>query len=268
MRRREFIGLVGGAAAWPIAARTQQVMPVVGILSGSSVESFAILLGVAFRQGLSESGFVEGQNVVFEPRWANGQFERLPDLADALVGRRPAVIVTVTLPAALAAKAASSAIPVVFVIGEDPIKVGLVASFSRPGGNVTGMTNFMNVLGAKRLELVSEAVPKAAVLALLVNPNNPNAEPDTRDLQVAASALGRPLHVLTAKADPEIEAAFVACVERQVGALFVNIDPFLFARRPVLTALAAHHRVPTIFPLREYVVEGGLMSYGASFATA
>jgi putative ABC transport system substrate-binding protein len=182
--------------------------------------------------------------------------------------RRPAVIATVTLPAALAAKAASSTIPVVFVIGEDPIKVGLVASFSRPGGNVTGMTNFMNVLGAMRLELVSEAVPKTAVLALLVNPNNPNAEPDTRDLQAAADALGRRLHVLTAKTEPEIEMAFAATVERKVGALFINTDPSFFSRREQFAALAARHRVPTIFPFREYVTAGGLMSYGASFATA
>lgn len=193
MRRREFLAGLGGAAALPLAAPAP---------CGSSAEAFATL-GAAFRQGLNESGFVEGRNVVFESRWANGQFERLPDLADALVGRRPAVIVTVTLPGALAAKAASNNIPIVFVVGEDPVKVGLVASFSRLGGNVTGMTSFMNVLGVKRLELVSEAVPKATALALLVNPNNPNAESDTRDLQVAANALDRRLHILTAKTDPD-----------------------------------------------------------------
>jgi putative ABC transport system substrate-binding protein len=173
-----------------------------------------------------------------------------------------------TLPAALAAKAASGVIPVVFVIGEDPVKVGLVASLGRPGGNVTGITNFMNVLGAKRLELVSEAVPTATVLALLVNPNNPNAEPDTRDLAVAAQALGRRLHVLNASTEQELDTAFVAAVEQKVGALFINIDSFLFARRQQIALLAARHKVPTIHPFREYAAAGGLMSYGASYVTA
>jgi putative ABC transport system substrate-binding protein len=268
MRRREFITLLGGgAAAWPLAARAQQRMPVIGILSGGSAEGFAPF-GAAFRMGLNENGFVEGNNVAFESRWANGQYDRLPGLAADLVGRQPAVIATLTLPAALAAKAATSTVPVVFAIGEDPVKVGLVASFSRPGGNVTGMTNFMNVLGAKRLELVSEAVPTAAVLGLLVNPNNPNAEADSRDLQAAAHALGRRLHVLTASTDHEIETAFAAAVEQNVGALFINIDSFLFLRRQQIAALAARHKVPTIHPFREYVAAGGLMSYGANFLTA
>ena len=269
MKRREFITLLGGAAAtWPLTARAQQpAIPVIGILSGGSAEASAPQLA-AFRQGLSESGFIDGKSVVFEPRWADGQFDRLPGLAAELVGRQPAVIATVTLPGALAAKGATSTIPVVFVVGEDPLKVGLVASFSQPGGNVTGITNFMNVLGAKRLELVSEAVPNATVLALLVNPNNPNAEPDTEDLQRAADALGRRLHVLTAKNEREIEMAFAAARERQVGALFVNIDPFFFSQREQFAALAGRHRVPTIFPYREYVMAGGLMSYGASFTTA
>ena len=184
-----------------------------------------------------------------------------------LVGRASA-IATVTLPAALAAKAATATVPVVFVIGEDPVKVGLVASFSRPGGNVTGITNFMNVLGAKRLELVSEVVPGAAVLALLVNPKNPNSEPDTRDLKAAAQALGRRLIVLTASTDHDIETAFVAAVEQKVGALFINIDSFLSSRNQQIAALAARHKNPTIHPFREYVAAGGLMSYGASFAAA
>src|SRR5215208_4564823 len=200
VRRREFIVLVGGAAAWPLAAHAQQRMPVIGILGGGSAEPFA-QVETAFRKGLDEGGSVGGTNLAFESRWANGQVDRLPGLAAELVGRGPNVIATMTLPAALAAKAATSTIPVVFVIGEDPVKVGLVASFNRPGGNVTGITNFMNVLGAKRLELVSEAVPTATVLGLLVNPNNPNAEPDTRDLQAAAHVLGRRLDVLTASTD-------------------------------------------------------------------
>jgi putative ABC transport system substrate-binding protein len=266
--RRQFISLLGGAGAWPLAARAQQpTMPVVGFLIGGWPESFAPF-EPAFRKGLNEVGFPDGSNVAFETRWANGQVDRLPGLAADLVGRRPTVIATQTLPAALAAKNATSTIPVVFVIGEDPVKVGLVGSFSRPGGNVTGMTNFMNVLGAKRLELVSEAVPTAVVLGLLVNPNNPNAEADIRDLQAAAQALGRRLHVLTASTDQELEAAFAAAVEHKVGALFINIDSFLFDRRQQIAALAARHKVPTIHPFREYVAAGGLMSYGASFVAA
>ena len=268
MGRREFVALLGGGAAWPLAARAQQgAMPVIGILIGGWTESFAPF-EPAFRKGLSEGGFPDGSNAHFESRWANGQVDRLPGLAVDLVGRKPTVIATQTLPAALAAKAATSTIPVVFVIGEDPLKVGLVGSLSRPGGNVTGMTNFMNVLGAKRLELVSEAVPAAVVLGLLVNPTNPNAEADTHDLQAAAQALGRQLQVLTAGTDPELEAAFAAAVDQKVGALFINIDSFLFDRRQQIAALAARHKVPTIHPFREYVAAGGLMSYGASFVDA
>ena len=268
MRRRDFITLLGGTAAWPLAARAQQpAMPVIGILIGGWAESFAPFEPV-FRKGLNEGGFPDGSNVPFESRRANGQVDQLPALAADLVGRRPTVIATQTLPAALAAKAATNTIPIVFVIGEDPVKVGLVGSLSRPSGNVTGMTNFMNVLGAKRLELVAEAVPSAVVLGLLVNPTNPNAEADTRDLQVAAQALGRRLQVLTAHTDKELEIAFAAAVEHKVGALFINIDSFLFDRRQQIAALAARHRVPTIHPFREYVAAGGLMSYGASFVDA
>jgi putative tryptophan/tyrosine transport system substrate-binding protein len=270
VRRRHFIMLLGGAAAaWPLAARSQQqaATPVIGILIGGWAESFAPFEPI-FRKGLNEGGVPDGSNVPFESRRANGQVDLLPALAADLVGRRPTVIATQTLPAALAAKAATTTIPVVFVIGEDPIKVGLVGSLSRPGGNVTGMTNFMNVLGAKRLELVAEAVPTAVVLGLLVNPTNPNAEADTRDLQAAAQALGRRLQVLTAHTDQELETAFVAAVEQKVGALFINIDSFLFDRRQQIAALAARHQVPTIHPFREYVAAGGLMSYGASFVDA
>ena len=267
MRRREFITLISGVVAWPVSAQAQVPMPVIGVLGGGPAESFEPV-AAAFRQGLSEGGFVEGRNVVFEYRWAGGQFDKLPSLAADLVSRKPAVIATVTLPGALAAKAATGSIPIIFVIGEDPVKAGLVASLNRPGGNVTGMSNFMNVLGAKRLELVSEAVGKDAVLALLVNPNNPNAEPDTKDLQAAAGALGHRLEVLQASNEREIETAFAAAVERKVGALFINIDPFLFSQRELLVALAARDRVPTIYPFREMVVAGGLMSYGASFPKA
>ena len=268
MKRREFITLLGGAAAaWPLATSAQQAAPVIGFLGGGSAVVFAPF-EPPFRKGLTEGGFADGTTVALESRWANGQVDRLPALAADLIARKPTVIATMTLPAALAAKAATRTIPIVFVIGEDPVKVGLVASFSRPGDNVTGMTNFMNVLGAKRLELVSEVVPGATVLALLVNPNNPNAEPDTRDLQAAAQALGRRLIVLTASTDRDIEAAFTAAVERNVRALFINIDSFLTSRNPQIAALAARHRIPTIHPFREYVAAGGLMSYGASFADA
>jgi putative ABC transport system substrate-binding protein len=269
MKRREFITLVGGAAAaWPVRARAQQPgMPVLGILTGGTAESFAPF-EPAFRKGLNEGGFPAGSNVPFEFGGSNGQVDRLPALAADLVGRRPAVVATQTLPAALAAKGATSTIPIVFVVGEDPIKVGLVKSLSRPGGNVTGVTNFMNVLGTKRLELVSEAVPTAMVLGLLVNPTNPNAQADTGDLQAAAQGLGRRLQVLTAGTERELETAFAAAVEQKVGALFINIDSFLFARREQITALAARHQIPTIHPFREYVAAGGLMSYGASVVDA
>jgi putative tryptophan/tyrosine transport system substrate-binding protein len=217
---------------------------------------------------LAEVGFVEGKNLAFEYRWAQGHFERLPGLAIDLVGRGPAVIVTNTLPAALAAKEATNTIPVVFVIGEDPIKVGLVTSLNRPSANVTGVTNFMNVLGAKRLELAGEVVPKAEAIALLVNRSNPNAEADTADLRVAADVLGRRVIVLTASSDAEIEAAFQTAVQHSVGAMFVNIDTFFVSHREQFATLAARYGIPTIYPLREFVVAGGLMSYGANFANA
>jgi ABC-type uncharacterized transport system substrate-binding protein len=268
MVRRKLLTLLGSSAvAWPIAAGAQlSATPVIGILGGSA-ESFAPFEPV-FRRGLNDGGFLDGSTARFESRWANGQVDRLPALAIDLVRQRPTIIATQTLPAALAAKAATSTIPVVFVIGEDPIKVGLVGSLSRPAGNVTGVTNFMNVLGSKRLELVSEAVPTAVVLGLLVNPTNPNAEADTRDLQAAAQALGRQLQVLTAGTDHELETAFATAVEQKVGALFINIDSFLFNRRQEIAALAARYHVPTIHPFREYVAAGGLMSYGASFVDA
>jgi putative tryptophan/tyrosine transport system substrate-binding protein len=268
MRRREFMAALGGAAAWPLVARGQQPpMPMIGILSGGSPENFAPFQA-PLREGLAEVGFVEGKNLAFEYRWAQGHFEQLPGLAIDLVGRGPAVIVTNTLPAALAAKEATNTIPVVFVIGEDPIKVGLVTSLNRPTANVTGVTNFMNVLGAKRLELAGEVVPKAEAIALLVNRSNPNAEADTSDLRAAADVLGRRVIVLTASNDAEIEEAFHAAAQQSVGALFVNIDPLFFSHRELLAALAARYDIPTIYPLREFVVAGGLMSYGANFANA
>ena len=269
MRRRDFITFLGGAAAaWPFAARAQQpALPVIGLLAGGSPESFAPS-AAAFRQGLQEAGVVEGTNAVIEARWARGEFDRLPELAADLVAHRAAVIVTQTLPAALAAKAATTTIPVVFVIGEDPVEVGLVRTLNRPGGNVTGLSNFMNLLGAKRLELLAETVPNASALALLVNPNNPNAEPDTKTLQAAAQALGRRIEVLKAASETDLERAFATIAEQRLGGLFVNIDSFFAARADQVVALAARHRVPASYPLRQFVAAGGLMSYDASFADA
>ena len=269
MKRREFIALLGGAfASWPLAARAQQpAMPVIGLLIGGWPEPFAPALA-GFRLGLNEVGFGEGKNVAIESRWARGQFDRLPQLAADLVGRQVAGIVTATLPAALAAKAATTTIPIVFVVGEDPVKVGLVASLNRPGSNVTGLSNFANLLAAKRLELIAETAPTATVLGLLVNSKNPNAEPDTRELQTAARALGRELQVLTASTEGDLETAFAVVAQQRLGALCVNIDSFFGSRVEQIVALAAHHRVPTIYPLRSFVAAGGLMSYDASYTDA
>jgi len=269
MKRREFITLLGGAAtAWPLAARgQQQAMPVIGMLGGGAPESFTSALA-GFSQGLQEGGIVEGRNAAIEARWARGEYGRLPGLAADLVARGPAVIVTQTLPAALAAKAATTKIPIVFVIGEDPVEVGLVQTLNRPGGNVTGLSNFMNLLAAKRLEVLSETVPSANTLALLVNPSNPNADPDTKNLQAAAQALGRRIEVLRAASEAELETAFTAMTEQRLGALFVNIDSFFTAHADQIVALAARHRVPASYPLRHFVTAGGLMSYDANFTEA
>jgi putative tryptophan/tyrosine transport system substrate-binding protein len=269
MTRRELITLLGGATvAWPVGARGQQpAMPVIGFLSGGSPESVTPALA-GFREGLQEAGVVEGRSAAIEARWARGQFDRLPGLATDLIGRRVAVIVTSTLPAALAAKAATPTIPIVFVIGEDPVEVGLVQTLNRPGGNVTGLSNFMNLLGAKRLELLAETVPNANALAILVNQNNPNAELDSRNLRAAAQALGRRMEVLKAASEGELETAFTAIAEQRLGALFVNIDSFFAAHADQVVALAARHRVPASYPLRHFVAAGGLMSYDANFVDA
>jgi ABC-type uncharacterized transport system substrate-binding protein len=268
MKRREFIALLGGAAAaWPLAGRAQQRMPVIGLLGGGAPESFAPALA-SFRQGLQEAGIVEGRNAAIEARWARGEYERLPGLAADLVGQGPAVIVTQTLPAALAAKSATAKIPVVFVIGEDPVEMGLVQTLNRPGGNVTGLSNFMNLLAAKRLELLSETVPNANAVALLVNPNNPNSDPDSKNLQAAAQALGRRIEVLKAASETELESVFAGITQQRLGALFVNIDSFFAAHADQMVALAARHSLPASYPLRHFVTAGGLMSYDANFAEA
>jgi putative tryptophan/tyrosine transport system substrate-binding protein len=263
MRRREFITLVGGAATWPLAARAQQpAMPVVGFLNhGLSGESAPLVVG--FRQGLSESGYVEGRSVAINYRWAEGQFDRLPALAKELVESGAAAMFAGSPPAVLAAKAASVTIPIVFSMGEDPVREGLVASLNRPGGNVTGFTHFANQLVGKRLGLLRDIAPKAAVLAFLVNPNNPNAEFDTKEVQAAADAIGLQLKVLTAGAERDLEIAFGAIAQQRIGALLVGVDgTFLFPHREQIAALALRHAVPTMYDRREFPAAGGLMSYG------
>jgi putative ABC transport system substrate-binding protein len=253
-RRREFITLLGGAAAaWPIAARAQQAgVPVVGWL-GSTSPAFAANILHTFRRGLNEAGYIEGQNVAIEYRWAEGQYNRLPGLVAELVRRQVAVITgTGSTAAALAAKAATETIPVVFVVGTDPVTAGLVASLNRPGGNLTGVSVLNVEVTPKRLELLHELAPAATTVALLVNPTNPYAVPEIRESEVAARALGLRLHVLNASNQNEIDSAFVALVEQRAGALLVGADPvFQLSLRNQLVALAARHRLPTIYGYRE-----------------
>ena len=268
MRRREFVALLGGAAAaWPLAARAQQsAMPVIGYLYEGSPEPTAQLLA-AFRKGLSESGYVEERSVTIEFRWAQGQYDRLPELAAELVRRRVAVIVAPGgMPAAIAAKAATTTIPIVFGTGSDPVQYGLVASLSRPGGNVTGVSAMNVELTAKRLGLLHDLLPGAARFAVLVNPNSPFTESAITDLRKAASSIGRQLEVLTASTNHDINAAFATLVQKRADALFINGDAFFTSRVVQLATLAVHHRVPAIYSVREFVAVGGLISYGASFA--
>jgi putative tryptophan/tyrosine transport system substrate-binding protein len=265
MRRREFILGLGSAATWPLAARAQQpAMPVVGYLGSRSAESDAPFLG-AFRQGLGEVGYVEGRNVRIEYRWAEAQLRRLPALAADLVQLRPAVIVTAGGPAAPAAKAATSSIPIVFSTGSDPVGVGLVASMNRPGGNLTGVTNFSRALGSKRVELMRQLLPKASALAVLANPDSPDAAYQTMDVQAAARAVGWEVLVLNAHTDREIDSAFASMVEHRVGGLMVNVDGFFFTRRDYIIARAARHSIPTFYGLGEFPPAGGLISYSTSF---
>jgi putative ABC transport system substrate-binding protein len=265
-QRREFITLLGSAAvALPFAARAQQpTMPVIGLLSSTSAEAYASRVA-AFRQGLSETGYVEGRNVAIEYRWAESQYDRLPGMAAELVRRQVAVIAAISTPAALAAKAATTIIPIVFEMGADPVAVGLIASLSRPGGNLTGVSLLNVGLASKRLELLHELVPTATITAALSNPTNPNAETLSRELQVAARSLGVQLHVLNASTTGDFDLVFATLLKLRADALVIGSDPFFNSISEQLAALAFRHAVPTIYQYRAFAAAGGLMSYGGSF---
>jgi putative tryptophan/tyrosine transport system substrate-binding protein len=266
MRRRDFITLGGAVVAWPIAGRAQQPpVPVIGFLHSGSPQADIL---TAFGQGLHEVGYVEGQNLAIEYRWAHDQFDQLPGLAADLVRREVAVIFAGALPAAIAAKSATATIPIVFLIGGDPVTVGLVTSLSRPIGNVTGVTVFSGTLLAKRLELLHELVPTAALIAVLVNPNNPNAETRSRDVHEAASAIGQQIQILSVSSARDFVPAFTTIVHQRAGALLVGDDPLFSSHRRELVTLAARHEVPTIYFQREFVAAGGLISYATKYSDA
>ena len=268
MRRRDFIILLVPMGGWPSAVRAQQkAMPVVGFLNGGA-PSMADPFMAAFHQGLSETGYVEGQNLTIEHRWAENHYDRLPLLASDLVGHKVDVIVTIGGPSALAAKSATSTIPIVFSGVGDPVGFGLVASLARPSGNLTGFSNINVELTPKRLELLSELVPQAKVIALLVNPNNSNTEIIIRDMPEAARAKGVQLPILKAGTEREIDAAFATLVELHAGGLVVAGDPFFFSRREQLLALASRHAVPANYMWREFPAAGGLISYGTKVTEA
>jgi putative ABC transport system substrate-binding protein len=267
-RRRHFITLLGGAAAaWPLAARAQQpAMPVVGFLNFASTDGYRPMV-TAFRQGLQEFGYVEGRNVAIEFRWAEGRSDRLPAMAADLVHRQVTVIAATTTPAALAAKAATTTIPIVFEMGGDPIRLGLVASFNRPGGNVTGVTQLNTEVTPKRLELLHELLPTATVIALLVNPTDPVlAEANTRNLQAAARAFGLQPHVLHASTERDFDEVFASLIQLRAGGLVIGPDSFLLGRSAQLAALTVRYGVPAVFEGREFVAAGGLASYGGNQA--
>jgi ABC-type uncharacterized transport system substrate-binding protein len=265
--RREFITLLGGAAAWPLVAHAQQSMPVIGFFRSTTAAPFAPIVA-EFRKGLGEEGFIEGRNVVIEQRWADNQLDRLPDLAADLARRKVAVIVG-NSPALEAAKVASPTVPMVFVAGDDPVKMGLVASLNRPEGNVTGVTFFGgSLLGAKRLELLHQLVPKSAVVAVLMDPHNPAFEAGLPTVETAARALGLQLVLVKAASERDLEAAFARIVATGAGAMLFGGGPVLRSQLQQVVALAARHAIPTIYELRDYVEAGGLISYAASFPAA
>jgi putative tryptophan/tyrosine transport system substrate-binding protein len=264
VKRRQFITLLGGVAAWPLAGRAQQpAMPVIGFLDGASADGKAVPIA-AFRQGLKEAGYVEGQNAAIEFRFAENQYDRLPSMAADLVRLKVTAIAAFGTPAVLAAKVTTSTIPIVFVTGDDPIKIGFTASLNRPSGNLTGVTTLASEVGPKRLELLHELLPSATIIAVLVNPTNANAEAQSRDLQAAAPALGVQLHVLHASTENDLNIAFVTLLQRRAGALVIATDSFMIIQIKHIAALAARHAVPTIFQFREFAAAGGLMSYGGS----
>ena len=267
MRRREFIAALGGAAAWPLAARAQQPpMPVIGFLNAVSPGPWANLLA-AFHKGLNETGYVEGRNVTIEYRWAEGKYDRLPVLAADLVRRMVSVIVaTGGTPSALAVKSATKTIPVVFTVGADPVSLGLVESLNRPAGNMTGVNLLVSTLGAKRLGLMRDLVPTARLMAMLVNPDNVLAKLQQVDIQQAAVAINQDLRILTASSERELDAAFESMLQFGVQALLVGSDAFFNSRRDKITTLAARHRIPALYEEREFAVAGGLISYGTSIS--
>ena len=268
MRRRAFITLLSGATGWPIAARAQQpAMPVVGFLNPGSRADFGHH-AEAFLKGLKESGFIEGENITVEYRWAEGRYERLPQHAEELVKLRVAVIAVGSPPATFAAKAATSTIPIVFILADDPVKDGFVTSFNRPGGNLTGVTVFTTAgMWNKRLELLHDLMPKVAFAAILINPRDA-ANPDATEMTLAARKLGLGLSFLAASTDADLEAAFATAVERHIDALVISDQPFFTARHHRVVALAARYALPTVYGWREYVTAGGLISYGSSLTDA
>jgi putative tryptophan/tyrosine transport system substrate-binding protein len=268
LKRREFITLAGGATAWPLVARAQQpTTPVIGFLHSASPAASAHLVQ-SFHIGLKEAGFVEGQNIAIEYRWAEGHQDRMPALTADLASRQLAAIVTAGPSATYAAKAATKTLPIVFLVGTDPVRSGLVASFNQPGGNLTGVGVLINVLAPKQLELLHEVVPKVAAVAILVNPDSPNAETDAREVQEAAQTLGLRLVVLKYRTDSDIDAAFARLIREGVGGLILLSDPILNDRRYHIAALAARNAMPTIGPEGTFPRSGGLMSYGSSLADA
>jgi putative tryptophan/tyrosine transport system substrate-binding protein len=267
MKRREFISLLGGAAAWPLAARAQQAaVPVIGFLNSTSPTAWKPYVD-AFRQGLNEAGYVEGRTVAIDYRWAEGRYKNLPVLAAELVRRKVALIVATGGSATvLAAMAATKTIPIVFTSGADPVEAGFVASLNRPGGNATGVNLFTSQMEGKRLGLLRELIPAATLIAVLLNPNSPPAATQLKNVQEAARALDQQIHILDAGSEAELEAAFATARQIGAGALLVGADAFFNSRRTYIIALAARHAIPAIYEQREFVVAGGLMSYGTNFS--